>query len=988
MSEIVNASAVRFDSLSATGDGYTLLSINGKVYKSDKFLSEMVQSAVDSEHFATEQWVNDQGFLKEHQSLDGYAKESWVSANYYDVDEVNALVEEASAKAYDEAVDWVSAQNYLTGVDLSNYYTKTETSGKGEISAALEIKQDLIQNKKDSSIPYLETSSSNPSWEIIESEQINAHGTAEEGKTYTIAINDRPYKTVCIGGKLWLAENYIDESHALYTDEDYGSYFMANTISQYIPQGWHLPSKEEWELLQNAHSDELEKLFSTDWHTDPSRPDYIQCTNELKLNLTPGGYYNRNTSEVIQKGYRSYYATSTFENLSSSSGQQRVYVQLKNCVEHKSQMISFDWDGPRKADSSYPGNIRLIKDDLDVSGPDCWKTFKGKKFMAIADDEGNTLKDFYLKKVEAQATYQPKGSYASSAGVETLNTYYALTTTGWKDIAEGFYDKTSIDNSLNLKQDNLLFSGENNTITAINNSAIGGGGGATGEYVPLSALRCTIGSGNEVNTSTSYFALAQGSANSAIENAFAQGNSNYANSKSIAQGKNNSALYTSFAQGYQNAARTASFAQGQGNSAINTGFAAGISNTAEIDSFAQGYYCSANSRSIAQGENVTAYNYAIAQGSDSLAISQSIAQGYHVTASGCSFANGNNAKSFDYSISQGIHASAMSYSFAQGSAISANERAFAQGLSSIANRRSFAQGDTSDACNESFAQGYQVTAKTVAFAQGYTATAGNYSLAQGQYTYATSYSLAQGYSTTATSYSLAQGRDTIADKYSVAQGYYVTAGSASFAQGQGTSNKGITAYTASFAQGKDCAATNTAFAQGDICTATNRSFAQGYWCSATNTAFAQGEGIHVTSGTTGFGKYNKTMSGAAFVIGNGTNYNNRSDLFIIYPDGGVSATGNISANGVELGGGSTVNLSGENGISVTPSGDGYVIGVSASSELSAGAGIAITTTANATTISLSGNVNSLMALLENKPATGQPYMIGIDSNGNLTWLAM
>jgi len=27
-----------------------------------------------------------------------------------------------------------------------------------------------------------------------------------------------------------------------------------------------------------------------------------------------------------------------------------------------------------------------------------------------------------------------------------------------------------------------------------------------------------------------------------------------------------------------------------------------------------------------------------------------------------------------------------------------------------------------------------------------------------------------------------------------------------------------------------------------------------------------------------------------------------------------------------------------------------------------------------------------MALLENKPATGQPYMIGLDFNGNLTWL--
>ena len=121
------------------------------------------------------------------------------------------------------------------------------------------------------------------------------------------------------------------------------------------------------------------------------------------------------------------------------------------------------------------------------------------------------------------------------------------------------------------------------------------------------------------------------------------------------------------------------------------------------------------------------------------------------------------------------------------------------------------------------------------------------------------------------------------------------------------------------------------------------------------------------------------------------------DNLIVIPDTSEASNGDVLTYDSELsviswkppqGGGSTVNLSGENGISVTPSGDGYVIGVSASSELSAGAGIAITTAANATTISLSGNVNSLMTLLENKPATGQPYMIGIDSNGNLTWLAM
>jgi hypothetical protein len=47
-------------------------------------------------------------YLTAHQSLEGYATQ-----------------------------DWVTAQGYITGVDLSNYYTKNDTSSKSEINAAL-----------------------------------------------------------------------------------------------------------------------------------------------------------------------------------------------------------------------------------------------------------------------------------------------------------------------------------------------------------------------------------------------------------------------------------------------------------------------------------------------------------------------------------------------------------------------------------------------------------------------------------------------------------------------------------------------------------------------------------------------------------------------------------------------------------------------------------------------------------------------------------
>ena len=133
-------SAVPFDKLPPTGDGYTVLYDNNQVCRSDKKLSELVGARTSA--FLTkeegdslyqekgdylvedditgkldkEQYANDSAtFLTAHQNLDEYA-----------------------------TMDWVEEQNYITGVDLTNYYTKSETSGANEISAALDGKEDKV----------------------------------------------------------------------------------------------------------------------------------------------------------------------------------------------------------------------------------------------------------------------------------------------------------------------------------------------------------------------------------------------------------------------------------------------------------------------------------------------------------------------------------------------------------------------------------------------------------------------------------------------------------------------------------------------------------------------------------------------------------------------------------------------------------------------------------------------------------------------------
>ena len=197
----------------------------------------------------------------------------------------------------------------------------------------------------------------------------------------------------------------------------------------------------------------------------------------------------------------------------------------------------------------------------------------------------------------------------------------------------------------------------------------------------------------------------------------------------------------------------------------------------------------------------------------------------------------------------------------------------AQGIGNFASGYTFAQGNGNSAYNWSLVQGGNNSAYNTSIAQGLANIAYHYSLAQGLHTSADNEGLAQGISSYASTYSLAQGSTNSAITNSFAQGYENIAQTNSFAQGLG--NSAIDG------------------------------FAQGEYNSAIN-GQALGIGLNISHGMA-VGQYNRTYN-ASFVIGNGTSTANRRDLFVIYPDGSVSAQGKISANGVELGvgGGSTI----------------------------------------------------------------------------------
>ena len=263
----------------------------------------------------------------------------------------------------------------------------------------------------------------------------------------------------------------------------------------------------------------------------------------------------------------------------------------------------------------------------------------------------------------------------------------------------------------------------------------------------------------------------------------------------------------------------------------------------------------------------------------------------------CKIGSDNNVS--DIAFAQGLSNTAEYTAFAQGSTNTASMDAFSQGISNTAAQEAFTQGSGNNAEINSFAQGKANNAAHTAFAQGLENTAMGYSFAQGYKNEVNSLdeplgmSFAQGYANTADLISFAQGRDNHADDRSFAQGSANTAIEIGFAHGVRNHAAG------GFANGTD----NTALGTGSLAIGINN--------YAGNYSQALGRGVKINGFTTAplrggmaIGAFNKTSANVAFVIGNGTNESNRSDLYWIDYDGNVSAKGNISATNFYINGNS------------------------------------------------------------------------------------
>jgi uncharacterized protein (TIGR02145 family) len=188
-----------------------------------------------------------------------------------------------------------------------------------------------------------------------------------EGENSFIDERDgQEYKIVAIGKQIWMAENLnydAGEGSWIYNEEPglektYGRLYNWETACKVCPEGWHLPSKSEWEEMLNYYGGlerAIKKIIKPDtilW--EHFYPGAINCSG---FSAIPGGVYNYYSESFQNLGQRAVFYTST------DQGYYGVW-QYEIFLDHNSVLDTTIYNSKMmKVHRGFGYSVRCIRDD-------------------------------------------------------------------------------------------------------------------------------------------------------------------------------------------------------------------------------------------------------------------------------------------------------------------------------------------------------------------------------------------------------------------------------------------------------------------------------------------------------------------------------------------------------------------------------------------------------------------------------------------------
>ncbi len=203
-------------------------------------------------------------------------------------------------------IKWYAPSFNLVDIDLykdSKFVYTIAESVEDNSSYNWMVAEDLLE-ASDYSIKI--TNSNNKSQFFSSQQNFSIKKYLKETSQFTDPLDGQVYKTVKIGNQWWMSENYRFEAEGSswffkppsnISDEFGKLYTYEAVLNLDVPDGWHLPSNEEWKVL----NDFFEK----------SAVIGLQTNGGSGFDVILSGYYNACNGFYQHEEYESCFWTST-----------------------------------------------------------------------------------------------------------------------------------------------------------------------------------------------------------------------------------------------------------------------------------------------------------------------------------------------------------------------------------------------------------------------------------------------------------------------------------------------------------------------------------------------------------------------------------------------------------------------------------------------------------------------------------------------------